>query len=478
MNNIDIRKICLVGVVALLMLNSCVPTKTIRKANTVVPTRYDNQRIDSVNTVMMSWKDYFSDEKLIALIDSALVKNQELNIMSQQLNIAKNEIQAKKGEYLPFVNVYTGADVDKVGAYTRNGAVEKNLNVYENEAFPEPLANYTLGLSASWELDIWKKLRNGKKAAVLDYLGTVEGKNFMITNLVSEIANTYYELIALDNQLLMIEQNLKIQIKAQKMVHLQKEYARVTQLAVRRFDAEVLKNQSNIYEVRQKIVEAENKINFLLGRYPQHVQRDSDNFIEKVIDPVAAGIPSQLLANRTDIRQAELELAMLKLNTKIAKANFYPSIGLKAGVGLEVFKPKYLLNVPESLLYSLGGDIAGPLINRRAIKADYFSANNRQLQAVFDYEKTILNAFIEVTNELSNIENLRRNYDLKAKQVAALTESIDLSMRLFRSARAEYTEVLLTQREALDSKIEIIETKKEQLLANVKVYKALGGGWK
>ena len=184
-----------------------------------------------------------------------------------------------------------------------------------------------------------------------------------------------------------------------------------------------------------------------------------------------------MLENRTDVRQAELELTAAKLNTKVAKANFYPSLGIKAGVGLEAFKPKYLNTTPESILYSAIGDVVGPLINRNAIKAEYNNANDRQVQAIFEYEKTILNAYIEVSNELSNIGNLKKSYDLKEGQVQALTEAIDISTRLFQSARADYMEVLLTQRDALESKIELIETKKDQLLAQVGIYRALGGGW-
>tara|TARA_R110001599_G_scaffold155081_2_gene340818 strand:+ start:206 stop:802 length:597 start_codon:yes stop_codon:yes gene_type:complete len=195
------------------------------------------------------------------------------------------------------------------------------------------------------------------------------------------------------------------------------------------------------------------------------------------LDSIYLGVPSQLLQNRPDIRKAELELASTKLNVKVAKANFYPSLGIRAGVGLEAFNPKYLTSIPESLLYSLVGDIVGPLINRNAIKAEYQNANNRQLQAVYEYEKAILNGYIEVENQLSNIDNLKSNYELKANQVRALTESIEISLQLFRSARADYMEVLLVQREALESKIELIETKKEQMGARIKIYQALGGGW-
>ena len=457
---------------------ACVPTKNVRAENKTVPEKFKNQVIDTVNTATVKWKDFFLDVHLIALIDSALANNQELNSMLQKVQMANNEIKVRKGEYLPFVGVYAGAEVEKVGEFTRNGAVEKNLNIHEENAFPETLTNFSVGLSASWEIDVWKKLRNGKKAAILEYLASIEGKNFMVTQLVSEIASAYYELLALDNQLIIIQQNLDIQQNALTMVKLQKQAARATQLAVIRFEAEVYKNQSNKFQVQQKIVETENLINFLVGRYPQPIQRNSQEFIAIPLQAITSGLPIQILENRPDIRQAELELAASKLSVKIAKANFFPSIGLKAGLGLEAFKPKFLTSTPESLIYNLVGDMVSPLINRNAIKAAYSTANNQQLQAVFEYEKVILKAFLEVENQLSNVQNLKESYQLKEAQVQALTEAIDLSVQLFKSARAEYTEVLLTQREALDAKIEIIETKRNQLLAQVKLYQALGGGWK
>ncbi|MEP1486791.1 MAG: TolC family protein [Algibacter sp.] len=471
------KKIVIVGVFAFLSLYACVPTKMVRTENKTVPEQFENKTTDSTTIATVKWKDFFSDPNLVTLIDSALVNNQELNILLQRVNMSQNEIQAKTGEYLPSVNIVAGAEVEKVGEFTRNGAVEHNLNIREEEAFPEPLANFQAGLSASWELDVWKKLRNGKKVAVLEYLASVEGKNFMVTQLVSEIASAYYELMALDNQLEIIEQNLELQQNALKMVKIQKEAARATQLAVRRFDADVFKNQSNKYLIEQKIVEIENLINFLVGRYPQPIVRNSENFMDTTVDSLTVGVPSQLLANRTDIRQAELELEASKLNVKIARSNFYPSFGIRAGIGLEAFNPKFLTSTPESLVYSLVGDVVSPLINRNAIKAVYNTANNQQLQAVFEYERAILNAYMEVANQLSNTDKLNKSFQLKEEQVKALTESIDLSLLLFKSARAEYTEVLLTQREALDSKIEIIETKRDQLLANVKLYQVLGGGW-
>lgn len=246
---------------------------------------------------------------------------------------------------------------------------------------------------------------------------------------------------------------------------------------MRRFEAEVLKNKSHRFEVRQQQIETENKLCFLIGSKPHHIERHADRFIESEMDTLYTGLPAQLLQNRPDIRQAEYELQAAQLDVKAARANFYPSIGIKAGVGLQAFKPKFLTSTPESLVYSAVGDIVAPLINRNAIKAEYNAATAQQLQAVYEYEKAILQGYIEVSNQLANIDNLRKNYELKTQQVKALTESIELSTRLFQSARIEYIEVLLTQREALESKMELVETKKDQMIARVHMYRALGGGW-
>lgn len=469
-------KVALIAILMLMAFQSCVPTRTVREENTILPDSYQ-KATDTLNTADMQWRAFFSDTNLVQLIDTALTNNQELNIMLQQVTMAQNEIQARKGEYLPFVQLSAGAEVEKVGEFTRNGAVEENLTIRDGERFPEPLGNYGAALSASWELDIWKRLRNAKKSAVFEYLASVEGKNFMVTNLVSEIADAYYELVALDNQLIIIEENLAIQENALGMVRLQKQAARVTELAVRRFEAEVLKNRSHRFEIQQQIVETENRINFLLGRTPRPIQRNAADFVALSMDTVYAGIPAELLQNRPDIRRAELELASAKLNTKVAKANFYPTLGIRGGIGLEAFNPKFLTETPASLLYSLAGDVVGPLINRNAIKATYNTANNRQLQAVYEYERAILNGYMEVANQLSNVQNLQKNYALKEGQVAALTASIEISLLLFQSARADYMEVLLVQREALESRIELVETKKAQMAARINMYQALGGGW-
>ncbi|RYZ51857.1 MAG: TolC family protein, partial [Sphingobacteriales bacterium] len=335
-----------------------------------------------------------------------------------------------------------------------------------------------LGAFATWEVDIWRKLRNARQSAVHRYLASVEGRNFAVTNLVAEIASSYYELLALDNQLDILRQNIGIQSNALQVVRLQKDAARVTELAVRRFEAEVARTKSMEFDIRQRITETENHINFLLARYPRPIPRDYENFGRAMPSAVSAGLPAQLLQNRPDIRRAEQELAATRLDVKVAKARFYPSLGITAGAGFRAFNPSLLLETPHSLLYSLAGDLTAPVVNRNAIKAMYFSASARQIQAAYNYERIILNAYVEVSNQLARISNLQQSYNLKAQQVQALVQSIDISNDLFRATRADYMEVLLTQRDALEARFELIETRKEQMNALVHMYQALGGGWR
>jgi len=461
----------------LLSFSSCVPTMKLRDGNRTVPDSY-GAGTDTTNSATVRWDEFFADPYLTALIDTALKNNQELNIMLQEIQIANNEVRARKGEYLPSVNFGLGAGIERVGKYTSQGVSDENDEYEPGKHVPEHLQDYMAGFFASWEIDIWKKLRNRKQAAMYRYLSSIEGRNFMVTRLVAEIANSYYELLALDNELANVKQNIAIQENALKIVRLQKQAAKVTELAVRKFEAEVLKNKSHQYEIQQEIVEVENRINFLVGRFPQPVQRNSDNFINLTPNVVYEGVPVQLLENRPDIRQAELELMAAKMDVKAAKAEFYPSLGLKAGVGMQAFNIKYFITTPESILYNVAADLMAPLVNRNAIKAGYFSSGSKQMQAVYNFERTILNGIVEVANQLAMVENLNTSYELKRQQVEQLNQSINISTGLFKSARADYMEVLMTQRDALEAKLELIETKKKQLNASVNIYQALGGGWK
>lgn len=442
-----------------------------------LPTMYHSSK-DTTNAADINWKDFFNDKNLISLIDTALQHNQDALITLQEIEIAKNNFKIKSSLLLPRVNAGASGGLEKVGLYTSQGAGDASADITPGNKVPENLTNINLGFQASWEADIWGKLQNTKKAAWAKYLSTVEGRNLVMTNLVAEVADSYYELIAYDNQLDLIRQNIALQQKQLEIVKVQKQAAVVTELAVKQFEAQLFNAQALEFDLLQKITETENKINFLLGRYPQSIQREFSALNNPLPKEINTGIPSQLLKNRPDIKQAELELEAAKFDVKAAQLEFYPSLSMNSGLGLQAFKSNYILKTPQSLAYSLAGDLTGPIINRTAIMAEFKTANAIQIEALYNYQKSIINGFVEVSNELSNMSNLQKMYQFKSKEAETLNKAIFIASDLFKSARANYLEVLMNQKDALVTKLELIEAKKRQFNAMIHIYKALGGGWK
>lgn len=466
-----------------LVLASCkAPMATVIKDEVKenIPQNFnqEEQQDANNNSGTTPWRQFFTDPNLVTLIETALKNNQELLITLQEIEIAKSGVLAKKGRLSPTVSAGVGAGLKKSGRYTSEGAGDATTEIEPGKEMPDPLGNFEAGLNASWEIDIWKKLRTEKESAVAHYLSTVEGKNFVLSNLIEEVADNYYELLALDNQLDIIQQYIKLQQRALEISKIQKEAAAATELAVKKFEAELAKSKAAEYTIRQQITEKENEINALLGRYPQPIIRTKENFMSTIPQTVYTGIPSQLLANRPDIKQAELELKASKLDVEAARKEFYPSLEISATLGLEAFKPSYLVKMPESIAYNLAGELAGPLINKSAIKANFQTADAKQIQALYEYDKTILNAYLDVANLMSKVKNIDQYYQLKSQETKALDQSIDIANQLFRNSRADYLEVLLNQRDALDAKMELIEAKQKQLSTVVDIYKSLGGGWK
>ncbi len=340
------------------------------------------------------------------------------------------------------------------------------------------LPDYYLGLQTTWEVDIWGKLRNKKKAAFSRYLSTSEGKNLVLTNLIAEVANAYYQLLALDNELDIVRETIQLQSDAFELVSIQKEATAANELAVKQLESQVLNSKALEYEILLKINEFENKMNFLLNRYPQTVKRNKSEFTKQLPFKIEVGIPADLLKNRPDIRRAEYELIGAKADLKSARAAFYPTLNIMGGPGFQAFKTGYLFMNPASMAYTVLGTLAAPLINRSSIKAVFKTANANQQEALFNYQKSILNGYIEVYNEIVTIKNLEKIHQLKSNEVAVLSEAIDASAVLFKTGRANYVEVLMTQKGALQSKIELVNIKQRQFNALVNIYKALGGGWR
>ncbi len=462
----------------LLIVPACIPNLRRPEPGPVLPASF-NGTTTSENSSQLGIDEFYHDPLLTKLIEQALMGNRELKILEQEIQIANNEILARRGAYLPFVTLGAMAGLDKPSLYTPMGAVENQLNVLPGVPFPNPLPNFMFGANLFWRLDIYRQMRNARDAAAQRYLAAIDRRNFFVTRMVADIAEDYYGLVALDRRLENLDITIALQQRSLDVARAQFEAARLTELPVQRFQAEVRKNQSEKLIINQEIIQVQNRINFLVNRYPQYVERmsaDFTDFFDLNIHALSAGVPSQLLANRPDIRQAERDLAAAGLDVKVARANFFPQLTITGGIGYDAFNPKYLLITPEALIYNIAGGLAAPLINFKAIKADYLTANAKQLQAVYNYQRVILEAFTQVINRLTMVENYRKSIEIKKLQLEALVASVEIASSLFQNARADYVDVLFAQRDMMDARMVLITTKREQLSAIAKAYQALGGG--
>lgn len=457
-----------------MMATGCIskpPRRTVHVPNIVVPDSFAGLS-DTRSAGLIPWRDFFKDAHLVALVDAALRHNQELNLAIQETVVANAEIMARRGEYLPKVGFGAGTGVERVGRFTSQGQSDERSDIGPN------LQKHEFGLYSSWEIDVWGRLRTLANAASHRYLASIEGRNFMVTRLVAEIASQYYELSALDRQLQVVTDNIALQQQALELARAQFQAGRATSVAPARFEANLRAMQSSQYTIQQRIVETENQINFLVGRFPQRIDRASTNFLDNQPAAMAVGVPAELLANRPDVRQAELELAAAGLDVDAARKAFYPSLGIESLVGYQSFDATKLLNTPDSLLFGLLGKAFVPLLNRKGITADYNAANSREIQAVIRYERAVLTAFVEVSNRVSLTRNLSQGYRLKQQQVDRLAQSVDISSELFQLNRADYLEILTARRELLEAQQELVEMKQRQMVATVTLYQALGGGWR
>lgn len=441
-----------------------------------VPASFPNQK-GGATIAGISWRQYFADPQLVKLIDTAIANNIDLQIALQRIETARSSVKLANGNLLPKVGLSVGGGVQKFGLYTMDGAGNATTDITPGRRVPENYTEMFVGLLASWEVDIWGKLRNQRKAAIAGYLSSIEGTHFVISNLVAEVAIRYNELLALDNELDIIRQTIRKQQEALEVIQLQKEAARANELAVQQFHAQLLNSQALEKQTLQNITETENTVNFLLGRFPQPIQRSKERLFEAVPQQIAAGVPSQLLANRPDVREAEYRIEASKFDVQAAKAAFFPNFNITATLGYQAFNAEFLFQTPASLAYSLMGSLVAPLINMKALQAQFNTAKANQLSAMHNYQKTILNGYVEVVNQLSNIQNLQQIHALKKQQSEVLQTAIETSHELYRSARASYLEVLLAQQNALQANLELISVVKRRRIATVNIYKALGGGW-
>ncbi|MDZ7898499.1 MAG: TolC family protein [Arcicella sp.] len=465
------------------VMGACKITQEIPQNRSLLamPSKFTTKSDSSV-LALPTIQAFFSDSTLLALIDTAFVNNFDLQTAFQRIEMARAGVRFTQGLGKPDLAANAATGLRKFGNYTIDGVGNFDTRFSNNLDGKQQIPNhvipdYYVGVQSSWEIDLWGKLKSQKTAAATKFLASEFGKNLIISELVSQIASNYYELLILDNELDFLEENIILQEKAVEITRILKQSGQANQLGVDLLNAQLLSSKALEIEVKQEIIGVESRMNFLLGRYPQTVNRPKVAWAKVIPPKLGVSIPSRLLENRPDIKQAEYELLATNANLFTAKAAFYPSLSLTGGFGFQSFKALLLLN-PASLAFNTFGGLTAPLANRRQIIADLMASKADQKMAYINYQRTIVNGFTEVYNQLNLIQNTNEMYELKVEEVGVLRLSITNSAELFRSGRATYLEVITAQKNALQSQIELINLKKRQYNAVIGLYKSLGGGWR
>lgn len=466
---------------SVLVLSSCaVQKQRITQKELEVPATYAGSP-DTAGAGSISLKSLFTDPVLIALVDTAIANNLDLQNAMQRIMIARANLIFQKGLRLPSLDGFVSASVDRYGKYTMTGVGNFDTNLSQNidkdQQVTDPVQDFYIGLKSSWEIDLWGKLKARKTSAQAQLLASEKGRQWIITQLVAQVASYYYELLALDNRLEIIYRNIELQERAVEIVKAQMEGGRANALAVQQFTAQLLHTRGLEYETRLGIVQLENEMNILLGQLAQTpIPRGIAISNQGIPDEIYTGTPADMLARRPDVQQAQWTLAATKADVDVARKSFLPSLVLTPYFALNAFKLPLLLN-GSSLAYGLLGGLTQPIFNRYQLKSDFAVANAQQQIAYNEYKLSFLNAYKEVTTSIKGIEYFKKIVELNNEEVETLKLAVSTSNDLYLSAYASYLEVITAQKGVLEAELKQTEAQKALLNTHLDLYRSLGGGW-
>lgn len=437
--------------------------------------------VDSISIGATPWKSIFRDENLKNLIAKAVQNNNSLLAFEQKIAMSNAHLMIAKNLRKPSLNGHVQTNLDRYGLYTMNGMgnydLNKSSNITPDQKVPTAITpDLFTGFRSNWEIDVWGQLKSKEKVALYDYEAMKYEKHLLSTEIVSAVATLYYQLLALDEELLMLESNIKIQKEALAIVRIQKEAGRANELAVKQFEAQYLSTQSLSYQVKQSIVSIENELNYLCGTIQEKIIRSTSFSSKESPINLTVGNMEMLTINRPDIKKIELQLEASKANINVARLAFYPSFSINPYLGLSSFSISKLIN-PENIAFGMLGGVQFPWFTKKQNEANWFIAQANNKELYYQYKNVMTKAVAEVQTQLGAIENVKSELELKEQETQILKEAIGTADNLYAAGQATYLEVLTTRKNALESNIEAINIKGNLFIAAIKLYKALGGGW-
>lgn len=452
-----------------MIVASCNVSKKYKTPNVQVDNLYrDSLGKDTTTIANLPWKSLFADTVLQGLIQEGINKN--LNLQTAVLKIAESQatLRSAKMAYFPTLDASLQATKAKSSQAALNfpAGIGINLNT----------TTYQAALSASWEVNIWGQLSSLKRQAVANFLQSEANKRAVQTQLISDIANYYYTLLAYDQQLAITEQTVKNRVEDVETMKALKEGAVVNGAAVVQSEANRYAAEVSIPDIKQSIRETENALSILLARTPGPIKRAALADQQTIAD-LNVGVSSQLLRNRPDVQASEFAFRSAFENTNVAHSYFYPTLTITAQGGLSTLQLKNLFD--NSIFYNLVGGLTQPIFNRGQNKSRYRIAQAQQIEAYNTFQQTILTAGSEVSNALFSYQNAVSKQQTRQMELKALEKSVEYTKELLRyNSLTNYTDVLLSEQSLLTAQLNGVGDKLQQLQATVNLYRALGGGWK
>lgn len=462
-------KYTLIGLLLTMAFYSCKVAKPYQQPNSNNPLLYRDQNgTDTISMAGMHWEQLFTDTILQGLIREGLANNLNLKTAIQKIAEAQAALIQAKGAQIPSLSGNASAAHSKQSAAALDFPPGFNISTVTT--------TYQLGLSSSWEADVWGKLKSAKKSALANLLESDAAKRAVQTQLIADIANNYYALLAYDEQLEITRRTVQSRLKEIDAMKALKEADVVTGAAVVQSEANRYQAEVAIPDLKRSIRETENALDLLLGRPPGPINRGKLDQQQPATN-LQTGIPAQLLKNRPDVQQAEFAFRAAFENTNAARAYFYPQFTITASGGFSNLTLKdFFVN---SVFYNIAAGLTQPIFNQGINKARLKTAQAQQMEALNAFQQSLLNAGSDVSNALYAYQTATEKDTSRTKEIAALTKSVDYTQQLLRySSATNYTDVLTSEQALLAAQLSAVGDKLQQLQAIVNLYHALGGGWK
>lgn len=463
-------KIAILALTTTLFLASCSADKNIAKTDLKLPDSYREKITVTGDSIQLPWKTFFKDAQLVSLIDKALVQNNEVSTALKNMEQLDLVYKQAKLSLLPTLNFNASAN--------RNYPSENSLSGLQTQQFlgTKYLDDYNANLQLSWEVDIWGKASKQKAAAKADYFAQKENLSALKTRIIAQVAQAYYTLISLDEQLKIAQQNSELNQNSLKMMRLQFDAGQINSLAVSQMEAQLKTAELVVATTQQSIAIQENALSILAGEYPTKIQRGSTLENDLSDTNLQAGIPAQLLSHRPDLKAAEFAVKVANAKTGLSKVAMYPSFSLSPQIGVNSYKFNNWFDLPGSLAKTLAVNLTQPLFQKKALKTAYKTAVIEQEKAVINFKQTVLVAVGEVSDAMVQ----RKAADERLKLIQSKTSSLDKATidatKLYNNGMATYLEVITIQSNKLQNDLEANTIKLDKLIATINLYKALGGG--